>query len=92
GSFLLSRPFASTGPALNFVDSLFTSTSATCVTGLIVVDTGSSFSTAGQIIILMLIQVGGLGIMSFSTLLLFFFSWQIRYRQQRSYSGNLSLF
>ncbi|MBU3947839.1 MAG: TrkH family potassium uptake protein [Proteobacteria bacterium] len=73
GSFLLSRPFASTGPALNFVDSLFTSTSATCVTGLIVVDTGSSFSTAGQIIILMLIQVGGLGIMSFSTLLLFFF-------------------
>ncbi|MFH2045868.1 MAG: TrkH family potassium uptake protein [Pseudomonadota bacterium] len=72
GAFLLSCPFASTGLALNFVDSLFTSTSATCVTGLVVVDTGTYFSLTGQIIILVLIQVGGLGIMSFSTFLLFF--------------------
>ncbi len=50
---------------ISFIDALFTSTSATCVTGLIVTDTAASFSIIGQIIILMLIQIGGLGLMSF---------------------------
>lgn len=72
GTFLLSREFASTEGQLNFVDSLFTAASATCVTGLVVVDTGTYFSTAGQLIILFLIQVGGLGIMTFSILFLFY--------------------
>ena len=63
GTVLLVFPFASaagqwTSPGV----TLFTSTSATCVTGLIVVDTGSYWSTAGQAIILLLIQVGGLGL------------------------------
>ncbi len=49
------------------VDALFTATSATCVTGLVVVDTGSHFSLFGQIVILLLIQIGGLGIMTIST-------------------------
>jgi trk system potassium uptake protein TrkH len=65
GTLLLLMPRATaTGHSMPFADALFTATSATCVTGLIVVDTGSYFSTLGQGIILSLIQVGGLGIMS----------------------------
>jgi trk system potassium uptake protein TrkH len=65
GTLLLLMPRATaTGHSMRFVDALFTATSATCVTGLIVVDTGSYFSTLGQGIILALIQIGGLGIMS----------------------------
>ena len=58
-------PRASTGDNLSFVDALFTATSATCVTGLIVKDTGKDFSLMGQIVILTLIQLGGLGIVVF---------------------------
>ncbi|WP_042165275.1 TrkH family potassium uptake protein [Paenibacillus gorillae] len=69
GAILLSMPFASAdGTRLRFIDALFTATSATCVTGLAVVDTGTYFSTAGQLIILLLIQVGGLGFMTMGTL------------------------
>ncbi|QGY41653.1 potassium transporter TrkH [Pseudodesulfovibrio cashew] len=56
------------GGTLSFVDALFTATSAMCVTGLIVVDTGSHFSRLGQDVILLLIQLGGLGIMTYTTL------------------------
>jgi len=65
GTLMLLLPRAtSTGQSMPFVDALFTATSATCVTGLIVVDTGSFFSRFGQGIILLLIQLGGIGIMS----------------------------
>ena len=65
GTVMLLLPRAtSTGQSMPFVDALFTATSATCVTGLIVVDTGSYFSRFGQAIILLLIQLGGIGIMS----------------------------
>ncbi|HNX37543.1 MAG TPA: TrkH family potassium uptake protein [Candidatus Cloacimonadota bacterium] len=68
GTILLMLPAASNqGVVTSFVDALFTSTSATCVTGLIVVDTPKYFSIFGQIVILILIQVGGLGIMTIST-------------------------
>ena len=60
-------PVASTDEHLGFVNALFTSTSAVCVTGLTVVDTGSAFSSFGQVVILILIQAGGLGIMTMST-------------------------
>ena len=63
-------PAASTGKHIGFVNALFTSTSAVCVTGLAVVDTGSGLSLFGQSILLILIQVGGLGIMTMSTLFL----------------------
>jgi len=63
-------PVASTDEHIGFVNALFTSTSAVCVTGLIVVDTGSAFSLFGQAVILILIQSGGLGIMTMSTLFL----------------------
>ena len=74
GTLLLSMPFSSSGSeSIPLIDSLFTSTSAVCVTGLIVVDTASAFSLWGKIIILVLIQIGGLGIMilSFSALFMF---------------------
>jgi len=70
GTILLMLPAATTGKALGFVNALFTSTSAVCVTGLTVVDTGTAFSPFGQSVLLILIQTGGLGIMTLSTLFL----------------------
>lgn len=70
GAFLLTLPIATEdGKGLAFLDALFTATSATCVTGLVVVDTGETFSLFGEIVILILIQVGGLGFMTFATFL-----------------------
>lgn len=69
GAGLLMLPRASACEHLSFVDALFTATSATCVTGLIVKDTGEDFSIMGQIIILSLIQLGGLGIVVFGAVL-----------------------
>ena len=68
GTLLLMLPAAVTGRRLGLIDALFTATSASCVTGLSVVDTGSTFTTFGQAVIVGLIQVGGLGIMTLSTL------------------------
>jgi len=68
GTVLLSLPEATaTGELMGFVDTLFTATSATCVTGLIVKDTPTYFSPFGKIVIMMLFQIGGLGIMTLST-------------------------
>lgn len=70
GSLLLTLPISSVnGESLPFIDALFTATSAVCVTGLIVVDTGTYFSLFGQMVIIFLIQCGGLGIMTMSTLM-----------------------
>ncbi len=63
-------PVMSAGGRIGLIDAIFTATSAVCVTGLIVVDTGSHFSRAGQWVILILIQVGALGIFTFSTFFL----------------------
>ena len=69
GALLLMLPFAGReGAGLSFVDALFTATSASCVTGLVVVDTGTYFSTFGQLVIIALIQMGGLGLVLFATL------------------------
>jgi len=70
GAGLLMLPAANrAGQNLSFVDALFTSTSATCVTGLIVKNTGQDFSLMGQVVILTLIQLGGLGIVVFGAVL-----------------------
>ena len=70
GSLLLLLPAAtSQGEETSLLGAIFTSTSATCVTGLIVYDTGMHFTLFGQLIILALIQIGGLGIMTISVLL-----------------------
>ncbi len=69
GGLLLSLPAASqSGDALPLLDALFTAASATCVTGLVVVDTGTFFSLFGQLVILGMIQIGGLGFMTVATL------------------------
>ncbi len=73
GTLLLLLPQATTGEGISFVDALFTATSATCVTGLVVVDTGTAFTGFGQLIILAMIQIGGLGIMTFSTFFMYLF-------------------
>lgn len=70
GTGFLMLPIACVnGISLPFIDALFTATSAVCVTGLVVVDTGTYFSLFGQTVILILIQLGGLGIMTFATLI-----------------------
>lgn len=66
GALLLWLPAAHTTGDLGFLDALFTATSAVCVTGLVVADTGRDFTPFGQCIILALIQLGGLGIMTFA--------------------------
>lgn len=70
GALLLMLPAASTAAPVGFINALFTATSATCVTGLAVLDTGHALTRFGQVVVLCLIQVGGLGIMTISTLLL----------------------
>ncbi|HRD02524.1 MAG TPA: TrkH family potassium uptake protein [Candidatus Saccharicenans sp.] len=70
GAGLLSLPMATRSGHISFVNALFTSTSAICVTGLTVVDTATYFSLFGQIVIICLIQLGGLGIMTFSSFIL----------------------
>jgi len=72
GTVLLKIPLATKTGHIPWADALFTATSAVCVTGLVVVDTGSYFTTMGQWIILVMIQIGGLGVMTISVML---FQW-----------------
>jgi len=81
GTLLLMLPKA-THNGISLIDALFTSTSAVCVTGLIVVDTGTYFTQFGQSIIAILIQAGGLGIMTFASYFSYFFRGQSSYESQ----------
>lgn len=85
GSLLLMLP-KSTHNGISFIDALFTSTSAVCVTGLIVVDTGTYFTLFGQSIILFLIQIGGLGILTFASYFSYFFKGGSTYENQLTLS------
>lgn len=85
GTFLLMTPRATVG-GLSFIDALFTSTSAVCVTGLIVVDTGSYFTDFGQLVILFLIQIGGLGILTFASYFSYFFKGVSTFENQLALS------
>ena len=67
GTLLLALPISSRTGRLGVIDAMFTATSATCVTGLVVRDTWSQFSLFGQVVILMLIQVGGLGLVTLTS-------------------------
>lgn len=67
GTGALMLPISSAGKQISFLDALFTTTSAACVTGLTVVDTGSFFSLFGQAVLLAVIQIGGLGIITLSS-------------------------
>ncbi len=81
GTFVLMLPISRTGPdATTFLTALFTATSATCVTGLSVVDTATYWTPFGQAAILTMIQIGGFGIMAFATFLGLMISRKMRLR------------
>lgn len=94
GTALLCLPVSSrSGQPTPFLDSLFTATSATCVTGLSVYDTCMHWSVFGQAVILLMIQTGGLGFMTVITMFFFFFKKHISLRERRllmQSSGDIS--
>ncbi|MCA9471418.1 MAG: TrkH family potassium uptake protein [Nitrospirales bacterium] len=91
GTLLLLLPFAtSPGVELGFIDAMFTATSAVCVTGLIVMDTPHDFSTFGQLVILLLIQIGGLGYALMATLILLILGHRIGLRDRMMLTETLS--
>ncbi|MNO73001.1 Ktr system potassium uptake protein B [compost metagenome] len=83
GTFLLSLgPASASGKPIPIIDAFFTATSATCVTGLAVVDTGTQFSLFGQLVILALVQIGGVGFMTLGTLIALAFNRRISLRDR----------
>ena len=83
GALMLTFPFATEdGDGLSWLDALFTATSATCVTGLVVVDTADTFSLFGELVIISLIQIGGLGFMTFATLILLLLGKKISLKER----------
>ena len=77
GAILLTLPISHEAGAISFIDSLFTATSAFCVTGLTVVNIPETFTYFGEVVLLILMQLGGLGVMAFSTLLFLVFGARI---------------
>ncbi len=93
GAFLLMLPFASAaGQSLRPLEAVFTAASAVCVTGLIILDTPVDFSLFGQIVILILIQIGGLGYMTVATVLLVTLGRRIGLRERLVIQETLSTF
>ena len=93
GTILLNLPIASgTEKSISLIDALFTATSATCVTGLIILDTGKDFSSFGHLVILILIQIGGLGIMTMSTMFAFLVGKRISLRERIMMQESLNQF
>ena len=82
GMLLLKLPISTKTGHIPWIDALFTATSAVCVTGLVVVDTGSFFTLFGQWVILALIQVGGLGVMTISVSLYQWMGRSVSFRQR----------
>lgn len=92
GTLLLTLPISSkSGNFTPIPDALFTATSATCVTGLIVLDTGTYFSTFGQVVILALIQIGGLGFMTMAIMMSIFIKRHITPRERLLTAQSLGL-
>ena len=92
GAVLLMLPAASRdGQSVGFLSALFTSTSATCVTGLVLFDTGAQWSAFGQIVIIMLIEIGGLGFMSAASMVVFLFRRKVGLRQRLLMAQALSV-
>ncbi len=92
GTTLLLLPFSTaTGEWNEFVTALFTATSAVCVTGLIVVDTGTHHSLFGEVVILLLIQLGGLGYMTATTFLLILLGRRFGLREKLAIQKSLDL-
>lgn len=90
GTALLKLPAAAAGKPLSFIEALFSATSATCVTGLTVIDISVRLTHFGQIVIISLIQIGGLGIMTFSTFFIFLISKRFSIRDRELLQQTLS--
>ncbi len=83
GAVLLTLPIATRAPGgASFIDALFTATSATCVTGLVVQDTALYWSSFGQLVILMLIQIGGMGVVTMAVAIVMFAGKKISLKQR----------
>ncbi|MED5019402.1 TrkH family potassium uptake protein [Paenibacillus chibensis] len=83
GTFLLSLPVSSaSGVRVPFLNALFTATSATCVTGLAVVDTGTVYSTFGQVVMILLVHTGGIGFMTMATVIALALNKRISLRER----------
>lgn len=92
GAVLLTLPVsARSGESTDFLDALFTATSATCVTGLVTVGTATHWSGFGQVVILLLIQIGGLGFMSLASIASFLTRRTITLRERMVMSAGLNL-
>lgn len=93
GALLLWLPFSTNpGRTTSFIDAYFTANSATCVTGLVVVDTGTHYSFWGKLVILILLQMGGLGYMTFSTLIVVLLRQKVFISQRLAVREALNLF
>ncbi|MCI6732249.1 MAG: Trk family potassium uptake protein [Lachnospiraceae bacterium] len=91
GSLLLTLPFAvKTGQGTSFLDALFTATSAVCVTGLVVHDTGTYWSMFGQSVILLLIQIGGMGVVTVAVSISVVFGKRIGLKQRSTMQEAIS--
>ncbi|GKU79949.1 TrkH family potassium uptake protein [Paenibacillus sp. L3-i20] len=83
GGLLLALPVASTtGVTIGLLDAMFTSTSAVCVTGLVVLDTGQDFTVFGQVVIMLLIQIGGMGFMTYGVIIALILGKRIGLKQR----------
>ncbi|MEW6411090.1 MAG: TrkH family potassium uptake protein [Candidatus Zixiibacteriota bacterium] len=91
GAALLSLPVSCQDGRLAIVDAVFTATSAVCITGLIVVDTAHDLSRFGQIVVLVLIQVGGLGFMTLTSVVLFSLGTRLTFREKLSVDQSLNI-
>ncbi len=92
GAFIFMLPIsAANGHGLSFVNALFMSTSAVCVTGLSVVDTGRYFSTFGQIVLIILVQIGGLGVMTLTMMVAIIAGRHIRLKNRLLMQESLNL-
>jgi trk system potassium uptake protein TrkH len=89
GSVLLWLPWAHGPGALSYLDALFTATSAVCVTGLTTVNTATDFTVAGQVIILVLIQIGGLGVMTYAAMAVALLGRRLSLRAQAALHDSL---
>lgn len=93
GTILLTLPIATTADGgLDIISALFTATSATCVTGLIVLNTSTAFTIFGQLVIMILIQIGGLGIMTMSTMIAFIVGKKISLKERLILQEDLNQF
>jgi len=86
GTVLLLLPNVVVGPPLNFVDALFMATSAVCITGLTVIDVSADLTPFGQTVLIILVQLGGLGMMTFTGFFGYFFSGGFSYKNQIMYT------